>query len=278
MNLGDKRIRGSLQLIPSRFAQGMFDRGWTILNAISWHKTNCKPESVRCRFTDDSESIYIFTKSQTHYFHQLFEPYRSAPKQRSQGDIEKEERCNPIRHESGEQNPAWDSTAHKGRLAKNLLIPGQTPHGMHLARLTGQDRDIYDPRGRNMRLVWSLPVGRCPHSHFAVWPPELVRRLILAGCPPGGTVLDPFVGSGTTMVVAEELGCTGIGIDINPEYLAIAHANILRARDNLTAKEYQLVRDILARCSSPTERIAAWQEQTRKSEVAYYRRLRAMGF
>ena len=219
VNLGDKYVDGCLQLIPSRFAIGMLERGWVLLNDITWHKTNGKPESVKCRFTTDSESIYIFAKSKSHYFNRLFEPYRSDPSKRDRRVVEQDDRCNPI-------------TPVKARSAKNLVVPGQTPHGMHLARLVGKGRDIYDPRGRNMRSVWSLPVGRCPDSHFAVWPAELARRLIMAGCPPGGTVLDPFVGSGTTMVVAIELGRRGIGIDINAEYLAIARENILRAIEN----------------------------------------------
>ena len=76
VNLGDKYVDGCLQLIPSRFAIGMLERGWVLLNDITWHKTNGKPESVKCRFTTDSESIYIFAKSKSHYFNRLFEPYR----------------------------------------------------------------------------------------------------------------------------------------------------------------------------------------------------------
>jgi site-specific DNA-methyltransferase (adenine-specific) len=82
-----------------------------------------------------------------------------------------------------------------------------------------------------MRTVWSLAVARFDGLHFAVWPRELVRRIVLAGCPPGGTVLDPFVGAGTTIVVAEELGRVGIGIDISAEFLAIARQAVLEARE-----------------------------------------------
>ena len=81
-----------------------------------------------------------------------------------------------------------------------------------------------------MRTVWSLAV-RFDGLHFAVWPRELVRRIVLAGCPPGGVVLDPFVGVGTTVVVAEELGRVGIGIDISADFLAIARQAILEARE-----------------------------------------------
>ncbi len=61
-----------------------------------------------------------------------------------------------------------------------------------------------------------------PDAHFATFPEKLIEPCILAGCPPGGRVLDPFVGSGTTLVVAQQLGCHGIGIDLNPEYLKLA--------------------------------------------------------
>ena len=81
-----------------------------------------------------------------------------------------------------------------------------------------------------MRSVWRLAVAQFRSKHFAVWPAELVRRMILAGCPKGGVVIDPFVGSGTSLVVAEELGCTGIGIDISEEFLAIARQTVLEAR------------------------------------------------
>ena len=79
------------------------------------------------------------------------------------------------------------------------------------------------------------PCGRCLSgdtggAHFATWPPQLVRRMILAGCPSGGIVLDPFLGSGTTAAVAEELGCVGIGIDLNGDYLQLAAHRLLEAR------------------------------------------------
>ena len=102
---------------------------------------------------------------------------------------------------------------------------------MHLDRVIGKGRDFYDMRGRRTRSVWSLPVGRYSGPHYAPWPPELPRRLILAGCPPGGTVLDLFVGVGTSVVVAEDLDRTGIGIDINPDYLELARRNVLEARE-----------------------------------------------
>lgn len=72
--------------------------------------------------------------------------------------------------------------------------------------------------GRNMRDWWVIPTGQLPEAHFAAFPEELVRRCITAGCKPGGTVLDPFMGSGTTALVARKLGYRSMGIELNPLY------------------------------------------------------------
>src|SRR5439155_12753601 len=77
------------------------------------------------------------------------------------------------------------------------------------------------PLGKNKRSVWSVPVACFPGAHFAVFPAELIRPCILAGCPKGGTILDPFAGSGTTAVVAEELGRNSVLIELNPAYVVL---------------------------------------------------------
>ena len=84
----------------------------------------------------------------------------------------------------------------------------------------------YNPNGRNARNVWQIPTQGRPEAHFATFPDELPRRCILAGTKEGDTVLDPFVGSGTTIAVAQQLGRRGIGLDLNPEYLKIAQQRI----------------------------------------------------
>lgn len=83
---------------------------------------------------------------------------------------------------------------------------------------------------RNKRDVWSVPTGSYKGAHFAVFPPALIKPCILAGCPVDGIVLDPFIGSGTTAVVAKETGRRYIGIDINPEYVALASERISTAQ------------------------------------------------
>ena len=80
----------------------------------------------------------------------------------------------------------------------------------------------YNPNGRNPGDVWSIPTRPYPEAHFAVFPIELPLRCIKAGCRPGGTVLDPFSGSGTTGAAARQLGRRYVGIDLNPAYHDLA--------------------------------------------------------
>lgn len=82
---------------------------------------------------------------------------------------------------------------------------------------------------RNKRTVWTVNVQGFAEAHFATFPEELIKPCILAGCPVGGTVLDPFAGSGTTLLVARELQCKGIGLELNPDYIEIAKRRLAQS-------------------------------------------------
>jgi site-specific DNA-methyltransferase (adenine-specific) len=84
----------------------------------------------------------------------------------------------------------------------------------------------YGPENSNKRSVWSIPVASYSEAHFATYPPELIKPCILAGCPEGGTVLDPFGGSGTTAQVANNLNRNAILCELNPEYVDIAKGRL----------------------------------------------------
>ena len=79
---------------------------------------------------------------------------------------------------------------------------------------------------RRKRDVWTVPTRPLKEAHFAAYPPDLIKPCILAGCPVGGVVLDPFMGAGTTALVARELGRHYIGIELNPEYVGIAERRL----------------------------------------------------
>jgi len=84
----------------------------------------------------------------------------------------------------------------------------------------------FHPKGRNKRTVWPVPLGKCREAHFAVFPEKLIEPCILAGCPRKGVVLDPFLGSGTTGMVAKRLGRHFVGIELEPEYVELARRRI----------------------------------------------------
>jgi DNA modification methylase len=179
----------SLCLIPERFAIGMIDRGWILRNDIIWHKPNCMPSSATDRFTVDYEHIFFFVKSQRYYFKTQYETSQ-AKWERWGGDIIKKP-----------DNPKDDLYAIKYRERQS--------------NPTGEESRI-------KRTVWEIPTKPYPDAHFAVFPEELIKTPIIAGCPEGGTVLDPFSGSGTTLLTAHKLLRNWIGIEINPDYVQLA--------------------------------------------------------
>jgi site-specific DNA-methyltransferase (cytosine-N4-specific) len=107
-----------------------------------------------------------------------------------------------------------------------VLGQGDTKHG-----IPWED----DGTGRNARTVWEIPTQASAEAHFATFPIELPRRCIAAGCPAGGTVLDPFMGSGTTALAARSLGRRAIGVELNPEYAELCARRL--AQQSLLAME-----------------------------------------
>ena len=105
--------------------------------------------------------------------------------------------------------------------SKNCQYDGQRPNSMHLKREAGMSDEVYPVR--NKRDVWQVNTKPCKEAHFATYPFELIKPCILAGCPENGIVLDPFMGSGTTAIVARSLNRNYLGIELNPEYIKIAH-------------------------------------------------------
>ena len=172
----------SLCLIPSRLALGMLDQGWIVRNIIIWHKPAAKPESVKDRFSVDYEPILFCTKSPKYYFKQQFRPYSEATVERCERYITNGEAFDPARHKF---NPDCVRQA-------PAKITERIANGMHFDRANGNGRDLFKGKGANMRCVWSLPTANYRGAHFATFSEQLVARCIEAGCPPGGTVLDPF--------------------------------------------------------------------------------------
>ena len=173
--------------IPWMLAFALRADGWYLRQDIIWHKPNPMPESVTDRCTKAHEYIFLLSKSPKYYFDHLAmqEPAKYA------GTIVKA-------YKSG----------------KNISGQkfGHTKTG-------GQDCEVKEKRNR--RSVWSITVKPYREAHFATYPPELITPCIMAGCREGGTVLDPFGGSGTTALVALKNKRHAILCELNPEYVAI---------------------------------------------------------
>ncbi len=200
--VGDKSRCGipakNLIGIPWRVALALQDDGWILRNEIIWHKPNAMPESIRDRLSSRHEHLFLLTKSPRYAFDldAIREPHEPGSLQSQ--DLRR-------------RNPSAPG--------KGAHAPEQKPHGGLSAGL----RDL-NPQGRNPGDVWSITTRPYQAAHFATFPIDLPLRCIKAGCRPGGTVLDPFSGSGTTGAAARQLGRRYIGIDLNPAYHDLAKA------------------------------------------------------
>jgi DNA modification methylase len=170
--------------IPWMLAFALRADGWYLRQDIIWHKPNPMPESVGDRCTKSHEYIFLLSKSRKYHFdHEAIkEPLKGEPETRDKNA------------------EGYQADYSKGdRFSKGERVFGAD--GM-----------------ANKRSVWSVPVKPYTGAHFAVFPSELIEPCILAGAPVGGIVLDPFMGSGTTAQVAQDLGRQYIGCELNPEY------------------------------------------------------------
>ena len=185
--------------IPWRVAFALQADGWYLRSDIIWSKPNPMPESVTDRPTKAHEYLFLMSKSERYYY---------------DGDAIRE----PYKPESmGRYAYSLDGTAPTARQPDN----GDVDRRKREART----RDP-NPKGRNRRTVWDIPTSPFPEAHFAVFPEKLIEPCILAGCPEGGVVLDPFMGSGTTALVALKAKRQFLGIELNPEYAQMAEARI----------------------------------------------------
>ena len=190
INMGDSyNGNKSLSLIPERFAIAMVDQGWILRNKIIWYKPNCMPSSAKDRFTVDWEYLFFFTKSQKYYFETQYEPY--------------------------------DLTNPSGWRKQDAIFGGSKAEGYENATYSGNAWSP-NPLGRIKRCVWKIPTKPFSEAHFAAFPPGIVYIPLMATCPVNGVVLDPFIGSGTTALVAVNNARNFIGIELNQSYIDMA--------------------------------------------------------
>jgi DNA modification methylase len=212
--------------IPWRVAFALQADGWWLRQDIIWHKPNPMPESVRDRCTKAHEYVFLLTKSERYYYdaEAVSEPVSVSTTARlSQPSLPLQAGSDRV---PGKTNGPMKAVG--PRFGGNKFGDSDDPKN---ATKSGNVYQIPDANGRrNRRSVWTVTTKPYSGAHFATMPPDLVEPCILAGCPEGGTVLDPFAGSGTTLAVAAELGRSGIGCELNPEYIELAEQRIAKSK------------------------------------------------
>lgn len=195
--------------IPWMFAFAMRNDGWWLRQDIIWHKPNPMPESIKDRCTKSHEYIFLFSKSEKYYFD--YEAIREKGEMVKGDSAGSAQRNTKVTHGVGGGNTGIIRA--KEKLAKELEELGYNT--------------------RNKRDVWSVNVRPNNEAHFATYPQMLIQPCILAGSPQGGVILDPFMGSGTTGIVARKLGRKYVGIELNPEYQKMAERRIATLGEDL---------------------------------------------
>jgi len=188
-----------------RLVLKMIDQGWILRNIIIWHKPNHMPSSVKDRFTNAYEPVFMLVKNKKYWFdlEAVKEPYLSP--------------TNRFCDKRGNYNGKYRIDD------KKLGSPRARMQGTSLGR---ERKARPNPKGKNPGDVWHINTKPFPGSHFAVFPEKLVEKCILAGCPENGIVLDPFMGSGTTALIALKNNRNFIGVELNEKYIEIAYKRI----------------------------------------------------
>lgn len=215
----------SLIGIPWRVAFALQSDGWILRQDVIIYKPNAMPGSMKDRCTTAHEYLFLLSKSGKYYFDNVAiqEPAKHRDDIRPFG-----------KRDSGDHGQG-------GRVYTQRKPAGwETRQGAHGAfHREGRAPDIeytttHSPY-RNKRSVWTISNRPFRHAHFATFSPDLVKPCILAGCPTGGVVLDPFMGAGTTAIVARMLDRRYIGIELNPEYVALAQKRMEKELGKLDA-------------------------------------------
>ena len=213
--------------VPWMLAFALRDAGWFLRQDIIWSKPNPMPESVRDRCTKAHEYIFLLSKNERYYFDQdaILEPVAASSVERlSQPTIDQQAGSDRVPGKTNGPMKAVSRSGNKERKPAGLRgIPGASvtdPNGGVAGSVPWEGSE------RNKRSVWTVTTQPFKEAHFATFPPALIEPCILAGCPAGGTVLDPFGGAGTTGLVADRHGRNAILVEINPEYAAMARNRI----------------------------------------------------
>ena len=244
-NMGDKIIDGSLQLVPYRFAIWVLDEfNLRLVNDITWIKRNPTPHQFNRRLTISTEPFFHFALGSDYYYNRAaFQPGSDTPRRKPTAklgsryralidgsELTSEERCAAHKALDSAIADVWDGRIQSFRMKiRGIHAPayGGQDGGrkMHIERYGFTIIRIYGEKMK--RDVIESPVESLPgNGHPAIFPVRVVREIIRLLCPPDGQVLDPYLGSGSTMVAAVVEGRSCIGMDISRDYCDVAEERV----------------------------------------------------
>ena len=223
VNIADTYNNKRLLQVPSRFEIAMTDNGWHLRNEIIWNKPNPQPISSKDRFWSNHEKIFWFVKKTKGYYFDrehilLPQAEISVKRMFSKNHMANRKDKNATEKEGFSLN-SKNQDKHYARMREELGIE----KGFDYEQLIKEGRCPMRP----MMSVWNISSSSAVKgAHFATYPTELITKPILSTCPENGIVLDPFMGSGTTAIVAVNNNRRYIGCELNSEYASLAEQRI----------------------------------------------------
>lgn len=203
--------------IPWMVAFALRSSGWYLRQDIIWAKPNPMPESVTDRCTKSHEYIFLMSKSSKYYYDAdaIKTPIADASVQRLQQDVENQNGSNRV---PGKTNGSMKAVGKvKGNIDAAFL--GNAPTNYYRCGESGDGM-------ANKKSVWTVTTRPFSEAHFATFPERLITDCVKAGCPENGIILDPFMGAGTTALVAKKLNRNYVGFELNPAYIEIAEKRL----------------------------------------------------
>lgn len=210
--------------IPWMLAFALRADGWYLRKDIIWSKPNPMPESVTDRPTSSHEYIFLLSKSERYYYDAAAIRELPAPSslKRWKQNIEQQVGSDRV---PGKTNGTMKAVGGPRKDKQRGHSQRHAGFNERWDKMTTAEQMAY---GANKRSVWSIPTRPFKDAHFATFPEELPATCIKAGCPEGGVVLDPYMGAGTTGLVARKLQRNFVGFELNPDYIDIAEARLTK--------------------------------------------------
>lgn len=215
--------------IPWMVAFALRANGWYLRQDIIWHKPNPMPESVTDRCTKSHEYIFLMSKSQKYYYDadSIKPPLTASTINRVKQDVSNQTGSERVPGKTnGNMKAVVKGATFGGNKGRNYIPLPDDPNFRNGSEQWGREYQISEDGKANKKSVWTVTTKPFREAHFATFPEDLIVDCIKAGCPEGGIVLDPFMGAGTTALVARKLNRNYIGFELNPDYIKIANKRL----------------------------------------------------